>query len=94
MGSWPNYGVGLLLLVPTAIVMVVMWIFQLRFWGGGGKKETRKLRQSISKELTIPGNVVGYVIGRHGTRVRELEDQSGARIRFKDLEATEDKVSL
>ena len=35
---------------------------------------------------------VGFVIGRHGVRVRQVEDQSGARIRFKDKHDSEDKV--
>ena len=35
---------------------------------------------------------VGFVIGRHGVRVRQVEDQSGARIRVKDKHDSEDKV--
>lgn len=53
---------------------------------------TLQLRQGTCVEFTIPSSAVGYVIGRQGQRVRELERNSGARIRFKDQQESEDKV--
>ena len=55
--------------------------------------ETRQLRQGTCVEFTIPSCAVGYVIGRQGQRVRDLERTSGARIRFKNQQESEDKVS-
>ena len=53
---------------------------------------SRQLRQGTSEEFTIPAEAVGYVIGRQGQRVREMEKSSGARIRFKDQQDSEDKA--
>ena len=68
----------------------------MRRWleGGGAeaKKSTQRVRQSVNSEFTIPGEVVGRVIGRHGMHVRQLEEQSGARIKFKDQQDSKDKV--
>ncbi len=36
--------------------------------------------------------MVGYVIGRRGTSVRQVEQQTGARVQFKDQQDTKDKV--
>jgi len=41
-------------------------------WGGDGGGET------ITME--VPGNQVGRIIGKGGSRIRELSDQSGCRI--------------
>jgi len=41
-------------------------------WGGDGGGET------ITME--VPGNQVGRIIGKGGSRIRELQDQSGCRI--------------
>ena len=40
----------------------------------------------------ISVQAVGFVIGRHGVRVRQVEDECGARIRFKDKQGSEEKV--
>ena len=60
--------------------------------GDGCLQEAPRLRQIVEEEITVPGNIVGYIIGRRGTRVREIEEDSGARLRFKELQGTEDKV--
>lgn len=54
----------------------------------------KRVRQGVSVEFSIPAKAVGYVIGRHGLRVRQVEEQSGARVRFKDQQETEDKVGV
>jgi len=41
-------------------------------WGGDGGGDT------ITME--VPGNQVGRIIGKGGSRIRELQDQSGCRI--------------
>lgn len=88
-----QYWLGLVLVLPTAVLMAAMWAW--RRLGSGGReneRDTRRLRQGTSLEFTIPAPAVGYVIGRHGQRVRQLEESSGARIRFKDQRDSEDKV--
>lgn len=89
----------LLLLLPVAGLVLVLWLYQYgqeqrkqERGGGGGDKGTLRVRQSVTSELTIPGDVVGRVIGRHGLRVRQLEEESGARIKFKDQQHSQDKV--
>lgn len=90
----------LLLLLPVAGLALVLWLCrcgqghrrQEGRGGGGDDKGTLRVRQSVTSELTIPGNVVGRVIGRHGLRVRQLEEESGARIKFKDQQQSQDKV--
>lgn len=86
---------GVFLLVPAAIVMTMLWAWRRirgseeRAIEGSG---TLQQRQGTCVEFTIPSSTVGYIIGRQGQRVRELERNSGARIRFKDLQEGEDKV--
>lgn len=86
----------LLLLLPVAGLVLVLWLYQYgqeqRKQQRGGDKGTLRVRQSVTSELTIPGDVVGRVIGRHGLRVRQLEEESGARIKFKDQQHSQDKV--
>lgn len=85
---------GVVLLVPAAIVMTMLWAWR-RIRGSERAIEgsrTLQQRQGTSVEFTIPASTVGYVIGRQGQRVREMERNSGARIRFKDLQEGEDKV--
>ena len=94
-----HYVLGMVFLIPTAIVLTVMWAWRRIKGGGesgvmieGGGAGTRQLRHGTSEEFTIPAAAVGYVIGRNGQRVRGLERTSGARIRFKDQQDSEDKV--
>ena len=86
----------LLLLLPVAGLALVLWLCRCghrkQERRGGDNKGTLRVRQSVSSELTIPGDVVGRVIGRHGLRVRQLEEESGARIKFKDQQHSQDKV--
>ena len=75
----------LLLLLPVAGLVLVLWLYQYgqeqrkQERGGGGDKGTLRVRQSVTSELTIPGDVVGRVIGRHGLRVRQLEEVFGRK---------------
>ena len=89
----------LLLLLPVAGLALVLWLCgcgqghrRQERRGGGDDKGTLRVRQSVTSELTIPGEVVGRVIGRHGLRVRQLEEESGTRIKFKDQQQSRDKV--
>ena len=91
-----QYMLGMVLLVPTAIVVTMLWAWRRIRGARGAMLEggpARQLRQGTSEEFTIPAEAVGYVIGRQGQRVREMERTSGARIRFKDQQDNEDKAS-
>ncbi len=89
-------GATLLLAVPTTLLVTAAWACRLqwlrRLWGAPKDAERKRVRQCVTKELTVPEDVVGYVIGRHGARVRQMEEDTGARIRFKDVQASKDKV--
>ncbi len=98
----PGYLVGLVLLVPSAALMVAcavcpcVWVW--RAWRrdpavcGRVDNSVKRVRQNVSVEFTIPESVVGYVIGRHGASIRQLEEESGARVHFKDQQGSKDKV--
>lgn len=51
-----------------------------------------RVRQNVSVEFTIPEQVVGFVIGRKGSSVKQVEAESGARVQFKELKGSTDKV--
>ena len=101
--GWRQYtGLGLLLLMPTTVLMVALWLCPctwfrpFRRWlsllSSEPAGETHRARQSVSEEFSIPSKVVGWVIGRNGATVRQFEEQSGARIKFKDQQDSQDKV--
>lgn len=99
---------GLSLLLPSAIILVVVWWRWpcRRLWRllvstthaiathniNHHDEDTKKLRQNIEVQFSIPDRVVGYVIGRQGTRVRQIEEETGARVRFKERLGSRDKV--
>ena len=96
---------GAVLAVPTFALMALLslcpCVWAWRWLSGSGAKASlpgpasKTLRACRARpcEITIAGDLAGFVIGRRGRRVRQLEEESGARIRFRDLEGSEDKVS-
>jgi len=56
--------------------------------GWGGDSRGNALR------IDVPNNCVGRIIGRGGSRIRELQDDSGARINIKKDEATSDSTPV
>ncbi|XP_064387727.1 tudor and KH domain-containing protein homolog isoform X2 [Halichondria panicea] len=59
---------------------------------GRADNSVKRVRQNVSVEFIVPESVVGYVIGRHGTSIRQVEEESGARVHFKDQQGSKDKV--
>lgn len=55
-------------------------------------QHTNRPRQNSKVEFMIPDTVVGYVIGRRGNRIRQIEEETGAKVRFKERIGTGDKV--
>lgn len=99
------WALGVVFLVPSTLLALVYWLLPVRIfrwlpgrWVQGGAKQqalpepTTRLRQNVQVEFSIPAAVVGYVVGRRGVRVRQVESESGARVQFKDKMATADKV--
>lgn len=54
-----------------------------------GRVSNRQTNNS-KVEFTIPDAVVGYVIGRRGNRIRQIEAETGAQVHFKERIGTED----
>merc|ERR1712168_587409 len=44
--------------------------------------------------MEVPNSYVGRIIGRGGSRIRELQDESGARINIMKNEATSDSTPV
>jgi len=53
--------------------------------GGGGGSSVR---------IDVPNSYVGRIIGRGGSRIRELQDDTGARINICKDEATSDSTPV
>jgi len=51
-----------------------------RYGGGGGGGRT------ITKELEVPNDLIGTIIGRHGLKINEIRQVSRANIKISDLE--------
>ena len=60
----------------------------------GRELGTKRLRKNVEVELTVPEAVVGYLIGRRGNRIRQIEEDSGAKLRVKERLGTRDKVHV
>ena len=92
---------GLCALFPSLIVLAVWCRW---YWGRLERgvvssvtsvdgRHTNRLRQNSKVEFSIPDAVVGYVIGRRGTRIRQIEEETGAKVRFKERIGAGDKVA-
>ena len=92
---------GLCVLFPSLIALAVWcrWYWRRTVVGLATSlprplqgQHTNKSRQNSEVEFMIPDAVVGYVIGRRGNRIRQIEEKTGAKVRFKDRIGTGDKV--
>jgi len=54
-------------------------------WGDSG---------GSSQRIDVPNSYIGRIIGRGGSRIRELQDDSGARINICKDEATSDSTPV
>ena len=61
---------------------------------GGRELGTKRLRKNVEVELEVPEAVIGYLIGRSGSRIRQIEEDSGAKLRVKERLGTRDKVHV
>lgn len=83
---------------PTNVVLIA-----ITFLGAGSlayflfSRETEdenclpiKPSRALEKEIRIPKDSVGLVIGRQGNKVKEIEQTSGAKLKFKNQKDDED----
>ena len=91
--------IGLCLLVlPLSLVAVIYWLLFLRNNKSNGEDNpsvgvVTKAEQPTTVEFPIPSKAVGRVIGRKGSNVRQVEESTSTRIRFKDsAQGTDGKI--
>lgn len=48
-------------------------------------KDAASRNSDVTKEISIAGQLVGFVIGRQGSKVKELETQTNTKIRFREF---------
>ncbi|KAI8902553.1 hypothetical protein BC833DRAFT_520967 [Globomyces pollinis-pini] len=54
---------------------------------------TPRSTESQTQELTIPNNLVGAIIGKGGSKVKEIRNASGSQIKFADpVEGATDRI--
>lgn len=85
----------LLLLVPVpllALVTIVLWRYRSRDHKPLPPPSSSNKSDDVTEELPIASHFVGFVIGRQGNKVKELEKQTKTRIRFR--EAKDGKVAM
>ncbi len=95
---------GLCLLFPSLIAALAVWwrwywrriVVDASSRPAAGALSNGRLSKGQTHnskvELTIPDAVVGYVIGRRGNRIRQIEEETGAKVCFKERIGTKDKV--
>ena len=75
-----------LLFLPLSFVLIIYWLFFLQNHKAqeddGGV--VTKVKQHTTVEFSIPNTAVGYVIGRGGSNVRQVEESTSTRIKFKE----------
>ena len=86
----------LLLLVPVPLLalITIMWRYRSRYHKPLPPPTSSNSNKSddVTEELPIASQFVGFVIGRQGNKVKELEKQTNTRIRFR--EAKDGKVAM
>lgn len=75
---------GLCFLVfPLSLVAAIYWLFFLQNHKARDDEDVTKAEQEATVEFSIPGTVVGCVIGKRGGNVRQVEESTSTRIKFK-----------
>ena len=85
----------LLLLVPVPLLaLIIIWRYRRRDHKPLPPSTSSSSSRSddVTEELPIASQFVGFVIGRQGNKVKELEKQTNTRIRFR--EAKDGKVAM
>lgn len=58
-------------------------------------RDNRSQRQEVPKKIvTVPSNIVGRIIGKGGSKIRELEQDSGAKINIGDSSGRVTDITL
>ena len=83
----------LFLPVPLLTLIAIWWRCRRRYyWYKPLPPASTSKTDDVTEELPIASQFVGFVIGRQGNKVKELEKQTSTRIRFR--EAKDGKVAM
>lgn len=95
---------SLCLLFPSLILVVLYYRRQWRSVscppavlssaGNVNQSNTLKLHSKgiVEVQFAVPERLVGYVIGRRGTHIHKIQDETGAKVRVKERLDNGDKV--
>ena len=97
MGIITNNRKLLLLLVPASLFTLLLWMWRYRrrasLRAPPSKDAASHSRSGdVTKEISIASQIVGFVIGRQGNKVKELETQTNTKIHFR--EASDGKIVM
>ena len=84
----------LFLPVPLLVLITIIWRYRRRYYKPlpPPSSSSSNKNDDVTEELPIASQFVGFVIGRQGNKVKELEKQTNTRIRFR--EAKDGKVAM
>ena len=83
----------LFLPIPLLTMIAIWWRCRRRYyWHKPLPAASASKTDDVTEELPIASQLVGFVIGRQGNKVKELEKQTSTRIRFR--EAKDGKVAM
>ena len=84
----------LFLPVPLLALIAIMWRYRRRndWYKPLPPPSSSNKSDDVTDELPIVSQFVGFIIGRQGNKVKELEKQTNTRIRFR--EAKDGKVAM
>ena len=95
MGIITNNRKVLLLLVPASLFTLLIWLWRYRHKASLRaplSKDAASRSGDVTKEISIASQMVGFVIGRQGSKVKELETQTNTKIRFREV--SDGKVAM
>ena len=79
--------------VPLLVVISLLWRYRRRYRYSTPLPPPSSCKgDDVTEELAISTEHVGFVIGRQGSKVKELEKSTGTKIRFR--EAKDGKVAM
>ena len=89
----------LLLFVGLGSPLLLALLYFLCYCGDSDKRRRRQVdptrvqprkHPSENKEVPIPKNYVGYIIGRGGSRIKKLQEDYGVKIHLRDETPTDE----
>ncbi|CAO3597391.1 unnamed protein product [Absidia cylindrospora] len=75
---------GMLGMEFPGIPMGSPYIYQNQNYGGGGSPDYGTMNNNQSQQILIPNDMVGCIIGKHGSKINEIRQVSGSHIKIMD----------